>query len=59
MREGDVVVAIGGRPVRSAAAMAKAVAASKPGDSLVLDVVDQSGPRRVTVRVSKRPTTLP
>jgi S1-C subfamily serine protease len=59
MREGDVVIAIGGRPVRSAAAMTKAVAATKPGDSLVLDVVDQSGPRRVTVKVAKRPTTVP
>jgi putative serine protease PepD len=59
VREGDVVVAVGGRPVRSAEAMSKAVAAAKPGDSLVLDVVDQSGPRRVTVKVAKRPATLP
>jgi serine protease Do len=59
LREGDVVVAVGGRPVRSAEAMAKAVAAGKPGDTLVLDVVDQSGPRRTTVTIAKRPQTLP
>ena len=47
------------RPVRSAADMSKALAARKPGDSLVLDVVDQSGPRRATVKVAKRPATLP
>jgi S1-C subfamily serine protease len=59
LREGDVIVAIGGRPVRSADAMTKAVATGKPGDRLVLDVVDQSGPRRVTVTIAKRPQTLP
>jgi hypothetical protein len=36
----------------------RALAAAKPGDSLVLDVSDQSGPRRVTVKVVKRPATL-
>jgi S1-C subfamily serine protease len=59
LREGDVVVAAAGRPVRSADAMARVVASSKPGDSLVLDVVDRSGPRRVVVKVAKRPATLP
>jgi S1-C subfamily serine protease len=59
LREGDVVVAIDGQVVRSAADMSKALAARKPGDSVVLDVVDQSGPRRATVKVAKRPATLP
>jgi putative serine protease PepD len=59
LREGDVVVAIDGKAVRSAADMSKALAARKPGDSVVLDVVDQSGPRRATVKVAKRPATLP
>jgi S1-C subfamily serine protease len=58
LREGDVVVAVGGKPVRSSAAMSKALAARKPGDSIVLDVVDQSGPRRATMTVGKRPATL-
>jgi S1-C subfamily serine protease len=59
LQEGDVVVAVDGKPVRSAADMNKAVAAHRPGDSLVLDVVDQSGPRRATVKVVRRPATLP
>ncbi|HEY3614731.1 MAG TPA: trypsin-like peptidase domain-containing protein [Gaiellales bacterium] len=59
LREGDVVVAIGGRAVRSAEAMTRAVSAGKPGGRLVLDVVDQSGPRRVTLTIAKRPQTLP
>ncbi|HET6174344.1 MAG TPA: trypsin-like peptidase domain-containing protein [Gaiellales bacterium] len=58
LREGDVVVSSGGAPVRSSGAMAKALAARKPGDALVLDVVDQSGPRRATVTVGKRPASL-
>jgi hypothetical protein len=35
--------------------MARALAARKPGDSIVLDVVDQSGPRRATVTAGKKP----
>jgi S1-C subfamily serine protease len=58
LREGDVVVAAAGRAVRSSADMSKALGALKPGDSVVLDVVDQSGPRRVTVKAVKRPATL-
>jgi putative serine protease PepD len=59
LKEGDVVVALDGKPVRSAADVSKALAAHKPGDSIALDVVDQSGPRRATVKVVKRPATLP
>jgi S1-C subfamily serine protease len=58
LHEGDVVVAIGGRPVHSAQDLAKALAASKPGDVLTLDVVDSSGPRRASVTVGKQPATL-
>ena len=59
LREGDVVVAIDGKAVRSAADMSRALAARKPGEAVALDVVDQSGPRRATVKVAKRPATLP
>jgi serine protease Do len=59
LREGDVVVAINGRPVRSAGGFAQVLSALAPGASMTLDVVDQSGPRRVTVIVGKRPATLP
>jgi putative serine protease PepD len=55
LQEGDVVVAVDGKAVRSAADMNTAVASHEPGDSLVLDVVDQSGPRRATVKVVRRP----
>ena len=58
LHEGDVVVAIDGAAVRSAAAMAKALATRKIGASIVLDVVDGSGPRRVTMKVVEQPATL-
>ena len=47
LREGDVVVSIDGGPVRSTDGISKALSSHKPGDSVVLDVVDASGPRRV------------
>jgi S1-C subfamily serine protease len=59
LREGDVVVSIDGQAVRSTDEISKAVRALDPGDSVVLDVIDPSGPRRVTVTVGKRPATLP
>ena len=59
MREGDVITSVGGRAVRSNADMTRALNAARPGDSLTLDVSDQSGPRRVTLTAGKRPATLP
>ncbi len=59
LREGDVVVSIDGRPVRSTEEISKALSALDPGDSIVLEVIDRSGPRRVTVTVAKRPATVP
>ena len=38
--------------------LARVLTRVKPGASLVLDVVDQSGPRRVTVVVGTRPKSL-
>jgi S1-C subfamily serine protease len=58
LREGDVVVSIDGQAVRSAGEISKALHALDPGDSVVLEVVDPAGPRRVTVTVGKRPATL-
>ena len=58
LQEGDVVESIDGRPVRSTEDVSKAVRALDPGDSVVLDVIDGSGPRRVTVTAGKRPATL-
>jgi S1-C subfamily serine protease len=59
LREGDVVVSVDGSLVGTADLLSKALASHKPGDSIVLDVVDQSGPRRVRIVVAKRPATLP
>ena len=58
LREGDVVVRIGGVTVRSADDVSKALGTRKPGAAVVLDVVDKSGPRRVTVTLAKRPATV-
>jgi S1-C subfamily serine protease len=57
MREGDVIVALDGRRVRTRGDVTRAIRAHKAGDRLVLDVVDRSGPRRVTVRLAKGPAT--
>ena len=57
--EGDVVVAIDGQRVRSTEGISKVIGSRKPGDSVVLDVVDSGGPRRVTVTLAKRPATVP
>jgi S1-C subfamily serine protease len=59
LREGDVVVSIDGRAVRSTEEISKALRALDPGDSVLLEVVDASGPRRASVTVGKRPATLP
>ena len=59
LREGDVVVSVDGSLVGTAGLLSKALATHKPGDSIVLDVVDQSGPRRVRIVIAKRPATLP
>ena len=59
LREGDVVVTVDGSLVGTAGLLEKALATHKPGDSIVLDVVDQSGPRRVRIVIAKRPATLP
>jgi putative serine protease PepD len=59
LREGDVVVAIDGQAVRSSDAIAQTLSGLAPGDQIVLDVVDSSGPRRVTATIAKRPATAP
>ena len=56
---GDDKVWIHRVPADEVIRMAKALATHKPGDSIVLDVVDQSGPRRVTMKVVRQPATLP
>jgi S1-C subfamily serine protease len=52
-------VSIDGRAVRSTDGLSKALTSHKPGDKVVLEVVDSAGPRRVTVTLAKRPATAP
>lgn len=58
VREGDVVISIDAKTVRSTADVAAALKGRGPGDRVTLELVDPSGPRRVVVRVGKRPATL-
>jgi S1-C subfamily serine protease len=59
LKEGDVIVSIDGRRVTSTEGVSKVLGSHKPGDSVVLDVVDPAGPRRATVTLGKRPATAP
>ncbi|HEY1478649.1 MAG TPA: trypsin-like peptidase domain-containing protein [Gaiellales bacterium] len=56
--EGDVVADADGHAVHSSDDLTRLLAGLAPGARLTLDVVDSSGPRRVTVTVAKRPATL-
>jgi S1-C subfamily serine protease len=59
LREGDVIVSIDGKAVRSTDDISRALSSHKPGDAVVLDVVDSAGPRRVNATLAKRPATAP
>jgi S1-C subfamily serine protease len=59
MRASDVIVSIDGRAVRSEADLTRLLGTLDPGDTVALDLVDPSGPRRVTVTIGKRPATAP
>ena len=56
---GDVIVALDGRPIRSAAAFEEALAKREAGDRVELELVDSAGPRLVTVTLVERPANLP
>ena len=58
LREGEVIVALGGTVVRSPADVSRALARLQPGAHVSLDVVDSYGPRRVGVVLARRPATL-
>ena len=58
IREGDVIVSINGSRVLTSADVSKVLRSLNPGDSLTLDLVDRSGPRRATLAIAKRPATL-
>jgi S1-C subfamily serine protease len=54
--EGDVIVAAGGRPIGSARRLTELLSHLDPGDELVLEVIDTSGPRRVRLELAPRPS---
>jgi S1-C subfamily serine protease len=58
IKPGDVITSANGRTIVSRDGFDQALRSLKPGDSLTMDVVDQSGPRRATLTVAKRPATL-
>jgi S1-C subfamily serine protease len=59
LRPGDVVLALGGRPVRSTDELLRAVAALRPGTRTAV-VVQRAGQRaEVSVAVAERPAPAP
>jgi S1-C subfamily serine protease len=55
---GDVIVAIDGKPVRSADDVVSAVAAKQPGDKVELEIYRGDDKRTVTVELGERPSQL-
>ena len=55
---GDVITGIGGTPVASDLELIEAIAARRPGDEVVLEVLRSSGTRSVTVRLERRPPSF-
>jgi S1-C subfamily serine protease len=55
-RPGDVIVAIGGTPIRSTEDVSSAVEARKPGDEVEVEVVRAGRREQVKVELAKRPT---
>jgi putative serine protease PepD len=55
LEPGDVIVALDGRPIRSAEALARALARLDPGDRIELELIDTVGPRRAQVTLGRPP----
>lgn len=56
LRDGDVIVKFGDRTVSSFTDLEKAVAATKPGSTVPVDVVRDGKPVRLNITVIERPT---
>jgi S1-C subfamily serine protease len=54
--DGDVIVAIGGRAVKSSSEVGHAIAAGRPGDVVRMDVLRGKKRRTVTVKLGVRPS---
>ena len=55
LREGDVVVRIGGRPTATDGAVASAIAAGRPGEELEIRVLRGGRERTLTARLGSQP----
>jgi S1-C subfamily serine protease len=55
-RGGDIIVAVDGRPVRTADDVSKLIGDHQPGDRVRLTILRDGHERSVTVRLGKRPT---
>jgi serine protease Do len=55
LRPGDLVEAIGGKPITSAGGLTRTVAESAPGSELSLRVLRNGRPQEITVRLARRP----
>jgi S1-C subfamily serine protease len=55
LEPGDVIVALDGKPIRSAEALTRALAKLDPGDRIELELIDTVGPRRAQVTLARPP----
>ncbi len=58
LEAGDVITGIGGKQISSDFELIEAIALSRPGDEVALEVLRSSGPRSVTVRLERRPASF-
>jgi putative serine protease PepD len=58
LRSGDVIVSIDGRPVRDPSALAAAVAAHKPGDTVALGYRRNGAQRTASATLARHPTAV-
>jgi len=54
--EGDLIVTADGRRIDSTRALSELLARRDPGEKLQLELIDTSGPRRVTLVLARRPS---
>ncbi|WP_183211612.1 trypsin-like peptidase domain-containing protein [Brevundimonas variabilis] len=58
LREGDVVTAINGNPIDSSTALTRAVGATKPGQTMRLDIYRNGRRQTINVRAGTRPADI-
>jgi putative serine protease PepD len=58
LRSGDVIVSLDGRPVRDPSALAAAVAAHKPGDTVALGYRRKGAHRSASATLARHPTAV-